>query len=159
MRRIRATLMATAALSGCADDGRPSPACGIAALTGPLVALEGFARGDGLSEAPTTTPPRLPARFVAGPLVSSLVSRGDSGLIAAIDAPTPEGNRPGFGVMLTDRDGTAIGILVYDGTAVRGAVQLGTLQVGDSTLPLLGVRVTPSTIEDARCPLFATPSP
>ncbi len=144
-------------LAACGGGERPSAACGIAALTGPLVALEGFGRGDGLAVAPAV-PPTLPARFVAGPATSALVSRNDSArLIASVAGAPPEQARPGYGVLLVDRNDAALGILVYDGRPVAGTLDLGTIDVGDSILPLYGLRVTPSTIEDPRCPLFARP--
>lgn len=149
----RAALL-TLALAACGGGDRPSPACGIAALTGPLVALEGFARGDGMAVAPVL-PPSLPARFVAGPVTSALVSRNDSArLVAAVQGEVPENARPGYGVLLVDRDDGPMGILVFDGQPVRGAIDLGTIDVGDSILPLYGLRVTPSAVQDDRCPLF-----
>ncbi len=154
MQRIHRVLALAVLASGCAAEG-PSPTCGIAAMTGPLIALEGFARGDALVTVPAGLPPSLPARFVAGPTASALVSTDASGLlVASVDAPVPENSRPGYGVLLLDRSRDPLGILVYDGAPVRGALALGTVAVGDSLLPLLGLEVTPSAIEDARCPLF-----
>jgi hypothetical protein len=155
MRRIHLRAPALVLLlAACGQEGA-STTCGIAAMTGPLIALEGFARGDGLLTPPTTLPPSLPARFVAGPTASALVSRDDANrLVAAVDGPAPEQSRPGFGVLLLDRAHDPLGILVHDGVPVRGAVQLGTVAVGDSLLPLLGVVVTPSAVETERCPLF-----
>jgi hypothetical protein len=158
MMQIRTILIAAAALSACQGDGQPSAACGIAALTGPLVALEGFARGDGMAGVPETVPPILPGRFVAGPVVSVLLSRGDSALVAAVDGPRPEGSKAGFGVLVTNQEQQPMGVLIYDGAVIPGAIQVGTIQVGDTLLPLLGLRVSPGTIEDARCPLFPTTS-
>lgn len=155
MRRIHLAVPAlVTSLAACQAEG-PSPTCGIAAMTGPLIALEGFARGDALLTPPAGLPPTLPARFVAGPAVRALVSTDAGGaLVASVDAEVPENARPGYGVLLVDRSRDPLGILVYDGVPVRGALSLGTIEVGDSLLPLLGLEVTPSAIEDARCPLF-----
>jgi hypothetical protein len=155
MGRIQLPAVALAlAVAACGGGDRPSPACGIAALTGPLVALEGFARGDGLAVAPTV-PDTLPGRFVAGPVTRVLVSRNDSArLVASVEGTVPEQARPGYGVLLVDQADGPMGILVFDGQPVRGAISLGTIDVGDTILPLYGLRVAAAAIEDPRCPLF-----
>lgn len=155
MRRIHPIVPALAVLLGACRAEGPPPTCGIAAMTGPLIALEGFARGDALVTPPAGLPATLPARFVAGPVATALVSTGSDGLLlASVDAPVPENSRPGYGVLLLDRSRDPLGILVYDGVPVRGALALGTVEVGDSLLPLLGLEVTAAAIEDERCPLF-----
>lgn len=156
MRRIQALMLLAAGLSGCADADRPSPMCGLAMLTGPLVALEGFARGEGLLDAPRDLPPILTGRFVAGPLVRVLVSRdADGALLAAVDGAPPEAARPGFGVLVVSRSLEPLGVLIHDGLPVSGAAVLGGLEVGDSLLPLLGVRVDPAAIQTPECSMFA----
>ena len=158
MRRFHVSVLFSALLLGCADGDRPSPMCGLAMLTGPLVALEGFARGDALVAPPAELPPILPGRFVAGPVTRVLVSRGgDGALLAAVEGGTPEAARPGFGVLVVSRSLEPLGVLVHDGMAVSGAPLLGTIEVGDTLLPLLGVRVTPATIETPECPMFTSP--
>lgn len=158
MRRIHAKLLLIAGLAGCAEADRPSPMCGLAMLTGPLVALEGFARGDGLLVPPAELPPFLAGRFVAGPATRVLVSRDASGaILAAVEGAAPEAARPGFGVLVVSRSLEPLGVLVHDGMAVSGATRLGSIEVGDTLLPLLGVRVTPSTIETPECPMFTGP--
>jgi hypothetical protein len=95
MRRIQLliTLLAVTA-AGCGGSGG-SVACGLAAMSGPLIALEGFARGDGIAVAPANLPPSLPARYVAGTVTTALVSRTDSlQLIAAVDAAPPNSRVP-----------------------------------------------------------------
>jgi hypothetical protein len=57
-------------------------------------------------------------------------------------------------VLLFDRSLDPLGILIYDGIPVRGTMAIGDVTVGDTTLPLLGLQVTPDAIEDPRCPLF-----
>jgi hypothetical protein len=44
--------------------------------------------------------------------------------------------------------------MLYEGTPVEGAPQIGTVTVGATTLPLIGIQVDPSRIEDPRCPFF-----
>jgi hypothetical protein len=156
VRRNMANLLLLLGLSACADGDRRSPMCGLAMLTGPLVALEGFARGDALITPPADLPPIMAGRFVAGPLVEVLMSRDADGLLlAAIDGPQPEAARPGFGVLLIDRSRQPLGVLIHDGLPVSGATRLGTIEVGDSLLPLLGVLVTPEAIETPECRMFS----
>ena len=67
------------------------------------------------------------------------------------------GAQPGFGVLVLDANEAARGVLVFDGPAVMGAPQLGTVAIGDTTIPLLGVRFDLATIEKPGCPTFPEP--
>lgn len=158
MRRIQLSILLLSGATGltaCADSNRASPMCGLARLTGPLMVLEGFGRGDGLANPPTGLPGMLFGRFVGGPTASVLISHAADGqLIASVDSPVPEQANPGFGVLVVSRALAPLGILIHDGMPVRGASQLGTIEVGDTILPLLGIRVTPTAIETPDCRLF-----
>jgi hypothetical protein len=158
--RTRVTLpAAVAVLLGCGDAGPKAPGCGMSALTVPLAIMESFGRGDGLGRLPSDVPPRATGRFVGGPTVSVLLSRPDSAtLVAAADGPVPEGARPGYGVLVTDRGLETLGVLIYDGVPIPGAFQLGTITVGGVALPLLGARVESASVSNPRCPLFPTPN-
>lgn len=157
--RTRVTLSAAMAmLAACGDAGPKAPGCGMSALTVPLAIMESFGRGDGLGRLPSDVPPRTTGRFVGGPTLSVLLSRPDSAtLIAAADGPVPEGARPGYGVLVTDRRLQTLGVLIYDGVPIPGAIRLGTITVGGAELPLLGARVEPASVSNPRCPLFPTP--
>jgi hypothetical protein len=62
--------------------------------------------------------------------------------------------KPGFGVLVLDRGGKARGVMLYEGVPVEGAPQIGTVSMGNGTVPLIGIQLDPSKIEDPRCPLF-----
>ncbi|HEV7366706.1 MAG TPA: hypothetical protein VGN76_12740 [Gemmatimonadales bacterium] len=53
-----------------------------------------------------------------------------------------------------DKSPKAQGVLLYEGTPVEGAPQIGTVSVGNATVPLLGIQLDPAKIEDPRCPFF-----
>jgi hypothetical protein len=44
--------------------------------------------------------------------------------------------------------------MLYEGRSVEGAPQIGTVSVGSMTIPLIGIQLDPSKIEDPRCPFF-----
>lgn len=157
MPRIRiAILLPLVTLAGCAGDGREgSVSCGLAAMNGPLVALEGFARGRALVVAPGTLPDTLPGRYVAGPGGTVSLTRDPSGEVRAqFDVPPPERTLPGFGVLIIAERTSPMGIMIHEGAPIPGAMMIGTIQVADSSRPLYGVRVTRGEVETAECPLF-----
>lgn len=129
--------------------------CGIAAVAGPAMLISEFGTaGAPLSVAPPSLPARIVARFVAGPAAMALVGqRGDS-LEIGVEGGTPAGTTPGFGVLVMAPDGTAQGVLIYEGTPVLGAPVLGSVTAGATRAPLLGITVPRTRIEDPRCPFF-----
>jgi hypothetical protein len=161
MRHAHHCLPLVLLLAACGGRGEGgSVACGLAAMNGPLITLEGFARGDALASAPANLPLTLPGRFVAGPSGPVRLAVGDSGrLRAAFEVPPPERSLPGYGVVVLDRTGVPMGVLVYDGAPIPGAIGLGTIEVGTDALPLYGVRVTRNAVETAACPLIPNASP
>src|SRR5690606_26102160 len=64
--------------AGGASSDQPSVTCGLAAMTGPLVVLEAFGRGNALDQPPATVPASLPVRLVAGPVLRGIVGKSDS---------------------------------------------------------------------------------
>jgi hypothetical protein len=62
--------------------------------------------------------------------------------------------KPGFGVLVLDSGEKARGVVLYEGTPVEGAPEIGRVSLGDKTVPLIGIGLDPSKIEDPRCPLF-----
>lgn len=160
-RSLLPPLLMALLLAACSDGERGgSVSCGLAAMNGPLVALEGFAQGRGLAAAPSSLPDTLPGRYVAGPSAPvSIITDSTGSITARISAAPPERSAPGFGVLIMDKS-RAMGVLIHDGAPVPGAVTIGSLLVGESTLPLYGVRVVRSMVETEQCPLFpATTSP
>ncbi len=142
-------------LAACSGSAGGSAACGIAALTGPLVAKEAFAKGNTLTAPPEVVPASLPLRIVAGPALRGNVASVDSlgwhlSSPDAVHADTPLG----YGVLIVDRRGDVLGVLVFEGVAIPGAPLLGDLALRDTVIPLLGVRVNRAQIEDPKCPVF-----
>ncbi len=139
--------------SGGAAGG--SAACGLDALTGPAALLGQFEVPDQtLGVPPRTLPERLVVRLVAGPAYPAIVGRSDSLWIVGVEGALPAKVKPGSGVLVLDRSGKARGVLLYEGTPVEGAPEIGKVSVGDTTVPLIGIRLDPAKIESPRCPLF-----
>lgn len=148
--------LATLALLAACGDGQPRRApCGIAALAGPTALLTQFSvPRQTLGTPPAKLPERLVVRLVAGPAYRGIVGRSDSLLIVGVDGALPAGTKPGFGVLVLDRDGRARGVMLYEGSTVEGAPSIGTVSVGSTTLPLIGIQLDPAKIEDPQCPFF-----
>lgn len=151
--RSAATFLA-GSLAACGPSDQPSVSCGIAAMTGPLVVLESFGRGNGLAAVPSSVPASLPVRLVAGPVLRGIVGKNDStGWVVGAEGALPQDAATGYGVLIVHR-GEAQGVLVFDGQPVAGATVLGSVALGDTIIPLLGVRVDPAAIADSACPVF-----
>lgn len=144
-------------LAACnrAGDRRPSAACGLAALAGPTALLGQFGIPDQtLASPPRTLPERLVVRLVAGQAHPAIVGRADSLWIIGVQGQLPPNVKPGFGVLVLDQNERARGVMLYEGTPVEGAPEIGTVSVGDATVPLIGIQLDPAKIEDPSCPLF-----
>lgn len=154
MHLTRLSPFLVAALAACGP--RPAgSACGISALAGPVMILDQFSvPGQTLSRPPGSLPEGLAVRVAAGPVVRGLVGRVDSLMIVGVDQPLPAAPVPGFGVLITDLEGQVRGVILFEGAPLAGAPLLGTVQAGERSIPLLGLRVDPSRVEDARCPMF-----
>jgi hypothetical protein len=144
------------ALAACGKAGdRANPACGLAALAGPTALLTQFSvPRQTLSKPPDHLPERLVTRVVAGPALPAIVGRSDSMLVIGVEGAIPPTIRPAYGVLVLDTAQKPRGIMLFEGTVVEGAPQIGTLSVGDTTLPLIGIQLDPARIEDPRCPFF-----
>jgi hypothetical protein len=144
------------ALSGCGKSAdRASAACGLATLAGPTALLTQFSiPRQTLSAPPGRLPERLVARVVAGPALPAIVGRADSQLIIGVEGAVPPTIRPGYGVLVVDPAETSRGVMLFEGMPVEGAPPIGTVTVGAATLPLIGIQLDPSRIEDPRCPFF-----
>jgi hypothetical protein len=144
-------------MAGCTGSGdRPtSAACGLASLAGPTALLAQFSIPDQtLGTPPRTLPERLVVRSVAGPAYPAIVGRADSLWIIGVQGSLPANVKPGFGVLVLDLKEKASGVVLYEGTPIEGAPEIGRVSVGDNTVPLLGIQLDPAKIEDPRCPLF-----
>ncbi len=153
----RVLVFAFLLIAGCTQSGdrAPSAACGLAALAGPTALLGQFSiPGQTLGTPPRTLPERLVVRLVAGPAYPAIVGRADSLWIIGVEGSLPPNVKPGFGVLILDSTEKARGVVLYEGTPVEGAPELGRVSVGDVTVPLIGIQLNPTKIEDSRCPLF-----
>jgi hypothetical protein len=130
-------------------------ACGLASLAGPTALLTQFSvPRQTLSTAPRRLPERLVTRLVAGPAYSSVVGRSDSMLVIGVEGALPAGVKPGYGVLVLDQQENARGVMLFEGTPVEGAPTIGSVTIANATLPLIGIQLDPSKIEDPRCPFF-----
>lgn len=153
---IRPLLPLLAALAACGKPaGRSEAACGLAALAGPTALLTQFSvPRQTLGAPPRRLPERLVARVVAGPALPAIVGRTDSMLVIGVDGSVPPNVKPGYGVLVLDTTERARGVMLYEGTSVEGAPQIGTVTIGAATVPLIGIQLDPARIEDPHCPFF-----
>jgi hypothetical protein len=153
LRYLAPFLFLVAACDKAADRG--NPACGLAALAGPTALLTQFSvPRQTLSIPPRKLPERLVARVVAGPALPAIVGRADSQLVIGVDGAIPTTIKPGYGVLVLDTTEKTRGVMLFEGTPVEGAPQLGSVSIGAATIPLIGIQLDPSRIEDPRCPFF-----
>jgi hypothetical protein len=144
---------------GCGRDQDRSPsgsaACGLAMLAGPTALLSQFSvPNQTLGSPPRQLPERLVVRLVAGPAYSAVVGRADTLWVIGVDGALPANVKPGFGVLILDREGKTRGVLLYEGIPVEGAPEIGQVSIGSATVPLIGIQLDPAKIEDPRCPFF-----
>lgn len=146
-------------LLACAGGGdRPSVNCGIVALATPQTVLNQFGvPGQTLRRAPAMVPERLTARVAAGPALPAIAGRsgeGDSLLVVGVEGALPANMALGFGVLLTEKDGTTRGVMLFEGLPIEAAPHIGTVSMGSVTAPLLGIEADPAAYENSDCPLF-----
>jgi hypothetical protein len=145
------------AACGHSADRNPagSAACGLASLAGPTALLGQFSVPEQtLASPPRQLPERMVVRLVAGPAYPAIVGRSDSSWVVGVEGALPEKVKPGFGVLVLDQSGKSRGTMLYEGTPVEGAPQIGTVSVANATIPLIGIQLDPARIEDPRCPFF-----
>lgn len=157
MRRYFLGAALLVAACGRSSDKGPAgaAACGLAALAGPTALLAQFSVPDQtLASPPRNLPEKLVVRLVAGPVYPAIVGRSDSLWVIGVEGRLPPNVKPGFGTLILDKSGKTRGVLLYEGAPVEGAPQLGTVSVGNATVPLIGIQLDPAKIEDPRCPIF-----
>lgn len=151
-RRTLSFLLFGAAACGGSD--RP-PSCGLSAVVGPSVLLGEFATPDQtLMTPPARLPERMVVRLAAGPAYSAVVGRADSQWVIGVNGTLPAQTTVAFGVLVLDLSGNPLGVMLYEGASVEGAPQIGNVSVGALMVPLIGIRLDPVRIQDARCPVF-----
>jgi hypothetical protein len=131
-----------------------SASCGIQALTRPLAVKQSFAEGNVLTAVPSATPATEADLLVAGPAGRGTVAAEGSGWRVTTHGAVSGRAHVGYGVLVVDFHDAPLGVLAFDGHAVAGAPTLGMLAIGDTVVPLLGVRVDPQVLQDSRCPVF-----
>jgi hypothetical protein len=131
-----------------------SASCGIEALTRPLAVKQSFAEGNVLTVVPDATPATVVVRLVAGPAWRGAVAADGSGWRVTTHGAVSARAHVGYGVLVVDFHDTPLGVLVFDGRSVAGAPALGMLAIGDTVVPLLGVRIDPHVLQDPKCPVF-----
>lgn len=153
--RLRSIPVLLALLACERPEGGGDPMCGVAMLAGPTKLLTEFEiPNQTLSEPPGSLPERVVVRFVAGPAAPAIVGRTDSLLVIGVEAAAPENTRPGFGVLVVDADERTRGVMLYEGDPIEGAPRIGDVSLGSATIPLVGIQLEPTRIEDPRCPFF-----
>jgi hypothetical protein len=154
--RLSVLLLFAAGCGSSHDRGAAgAAACGLASLAGPTALLSQFSiPNQTLATPPKDLPERLVVRLVAGPAYRAVVGRSDSLWLIGVNGTLPANVKPGFGVLILDQSGKARGVMLYEGTPVEGAPQIGTVSVGNATAPLIGIQLDPAKIEDPRCSLF-----
>lgn len=140
-------------LSAC-DKSAGSVACGLDALTGPLAVKQSFAEGHSLTALPEASPGGLPVRLVAGPAWHGTVIDSAGRWRVTTHGAVSKEVHVGYGVLVVDYHDTVLGVFAFDGHTIRGAPDLGRLAIGDTVVPLLGVRIDPSAIQQTKCPFF-----
>jgi len=172
-RRLPASLVSVVglALAACSVDRSRSPVCGMALLVGPNLILQqlGDARAL-LTDAPRGLPGALPVRIIGQADTAHARVTGDRDhLVLELDRPfipTVTVDSTGrdstvFGVLLVD-DSTAVvhGVLIYEQPRPpSGYARVGTLADYQRAVPLYGLRVSWSTVSNAKCPLLGSPAP
>ena len=106
--------------AACAPSGTPN--CGIAHMAGATMVLDQFGTpNQTLSSVPPSLPERLVARLAAGPAYPAIVGRVDSLLAIGVEGALPPNVELGYGVLLLDPEGTARGVMLFEGDPIGGA--------------------------------------
>ncbi len=151
MRRLLPLVLLPAV--ACGPSGTPN--CGIAHMAGATMILEQFGTpNQTLSLPPATLPERLVARLAAGPAYPAIVGRVDTLLAVGVDGVLPPNVELGYGVLLLDPEGTARGVMLYEGDPIGGAPVLGTVTMGTARSSWSGLPTEIARYEDAACPAF-----
>jgi hypothetical protein len=140
---------------GACDKNAGSVSCGLDAFTAPLVVKQSFGKGAVLTAVPDAAPAALPVRLVTGPAWRGTVTTSESGAwLVTTHGTLAKEAHVGYGVLVIDYENRPLGVLAFDGQTVRGAPDLGKLAIGDTVVPLLGVRISAAAIQNVACPVF-----
>jgi hypothetical protein len=152
---LRSGLLVLAAGLVACGKGDNRPPCGLSAVVGPSVLLNEFTTaGQTLAKPPDVLPEKLVTRLAAGFAFSSIVGRADSQWVIGVNGTLPAETQVSFGVLVMDKSGAPLGVMLYESSIIEGAPVIGTVSIGRFVVPLIGVQVEPSRIQDPNCPLF-----
>jgi hypothetical protein len=133
--------------------GGAPPTCGVAHLAAATKLLEQFTiPNQTLAAPPRSLPERLVARVVADGAFPAVVGRSDSLLLIGVEGTPPPNVRPGFGVLVVDKQERPLGVMLYEGDPISGAPKLGEVSLAGATLPLIGVTADPAGLSESNCP-------
>ncbi len=154
--------LAALALARCAGDRARSPTCGLAQIAGPTLIQQQLVNAPSvLTDAPRGLPGTLPARVVGLQQQGEVLVGYDNARLAMGYQGTSFPPGPGgYGLLVVD-DSTqrAEGVLIYESEVPKNYPQLGTVNGGDRSMPLFGVRVDWASVNNPRCPLLGAPAP
>jgi hypothetical protein len=103
---------------------------------------------------PADVPGVIPGKVVAHGTRPVAASRSPKGLTLTY-AGDAFPQVPGFGVLLVDDSTEAVrGVMIFEPDPPKGWPQLGTIESGGTSLPLLGMRVHWADMNAPRCPVF-----
>src|SRR5437879_9259951 len=150
----------------CAGERSPSPTCGLPLLVGPrLIQQQLTILPFVLTDAPRGLSASLPA-LVAGTSQQGdvSVSYGGQRLVLAYHGPSfpavPTDSSVYAVLVVDDSTQRAQGVLIYESQRPPpGFPQLGTVSVGDKTIPLYGVRADWPSLHNPPSPLLGAPAP
>jgi hypothetical protein len=155
MRSSALTLPVFLLLAGCSGGKTGNYGCGFSAVAGQSMLLDEFNRpGTVLSAAPQEIPAALPVRIALGPSFRSVTGRADTMLVVGVEGTLPAAPGVGFGVLVVSPQGTAEGVMLYEGSPIQGAPLLGTVNAGGRNLPLIGIRLDVTRFQKQSCPIF-----
>ena len=154
MRRRLAGSLSLLLLAGCSGKGG-NYGCGFAAVAGQSMLLDQFTHpGTVVSTLPVGLPEALPVRIALGPAFPSIVGRADTMIVVGVQGTLPATPVVGFGVLVLNPQDKLLGVLLYEGVAIRDAPVLGSVNVGGRDVPLIGIRLDLSRFEKPSCPIF-----
>jgi hypothetical protein len=164
--RARAPCLLVAfALAGCGGDRTRSPSCGLAQIAGPTLIQQQLTKAPYvLTDAPRGLPSVLPARVVGMQQQGEVLVEYERERLVMGYQKTEFPITATYALLVVD-DSTqrAQGVLIYESEPPKSYPRLGTVTGGlggaERIVPLFGVRVDWSSVNNPRCPLLGAAAP